>query len=235
MPLSVASSPVLSPSASMSQLAPLDPAMDAPQDEAWSCLLQLKAQVQITQTSLFHHTSELSALHQTTDTISNSLWALLERLPVASAAPPPSPTPTPRFPAMRMAPPALGRANIPRPALPDVYDGDRASGERFLQSCATYIQLCGNDFLSNELKIVWVLSYMKFGRAATYAMRVFRRPGGVAGFVTTHLRDTPHTPGTPRLTPTLPPDFPARCPAFTRCASPALLTLTSGNHRINPS
>ncbi|KAG6894004.1 hypothetical protein C0992_007873, partial [Termitomyces sp. T32_za158] len=152
-PLSVASSPVLSPSASMSQLAPLDPAADAPQDKAWSRLLQLEAQVQITQTSLSHHTSNLSALRQTTDTISNSLQALLERLPAASAAPPPSPTPTPCFPATRTAPPAPGRTNIPRPALPDAYDSDRTSGERFLQSCTTYIQLCGDDFLSDELKI----------------------------------------------------------------------------------
>ncbi|KAG6893175.1 hypothetical protein C0992_011036 [Termitomyces sp. T32_za158] len=157
----------------MSQLAPLDPAADAPQDEAWSRLLQLEAQVQITQTSLSHHTSKLSALRQTTDTISDSLWALLERLPVASAAPPPSPTPTSRFPATRIAPPVPGHTNIPRPALPNTYDGDRASGERFLQSCATYIQLCGDDFLSDELKIVWVLFYMKFGQAATYAMRIF--------------------------------------------------------------
>ncbi|KAG6873300.1 hypothetical protein C0992_008858 [Termitomyces sp. T32_za158] len=157
----------------MSQLAPSDPAADAPQDKAWSRLLQLEAQVQITQTSLSHHTSELSALCQTTDTISDSLRALLKRLPAASAAPPPSPTPTPRFPATRTALPAPGRANIPHPALPDTYNGDRASGECFLQSCATYIQLCGDDFLSDELKIVWVLSYMKSGRAATYAMRVF--------------------------------------------------------------
>ncbi|KAG6884051.1 hypothetical protein C0992_007109 [Termitomyces sp. T32_za158] len=168
----------------MSQLAPPDPLFDtpAPQDNAWSCLLQLEAQVQLTQTSLSLHTSKLSTLCQTTKTISNSLWALLKCLSTAPAASPPSPMPAPRFSVTRPASPVQGRANIPCPVLPDAYNGDRASGERFLQSCVTYIQLCGNNFLSDKLKIAWVLSYMKSEWAATYAMRVFQRPGGITGF-----------------------------------------------------
>ena len=46
-------------------------------------------------------------------------------------------------------------------------------GERSLQSCITYIQLAGDAFTSNALKITWVLSYMKTGHALTYALRVF--------------------------------------------------------------
>ncbi|KAG6876568.1 hypothetical protein C0992_012388 [Termitomyces sp. T32_za158] len=125
----------------MSQLAPPDPLSDTPtpQDDAWSHLLQLEPQVQLTQTSLALHTSELSTLRQTTETISDSLWALLEYLPAASAAFPSSPMPALRFSAARLAPSVQGHANIPYPALPDAYDGDYASGERFLQSCVTYI------------------------------------------------------------------------------------------------
>ncbi|KAG6878240.1 hypothetical protein C0992_008402 [Termitomyces sp. T32_za158] len=184
LPLFVTSSPGLNPSVSMSQLAPPDPLLDTPalQDNAWSCLLQLEAQVQLTQTSLSLHTSELSTLCQTTKTISNSLWVLLKRLSAAPAASPPFSTPALQFPAARPAPPMQGHANIPRPALPDAYNSNRASGERFLQSCVTYIQLCNDNFLSNELKIAWVLSYMKSKQATTYSMKVFWRPRGVTGF-----------------------------------------------------
>lgn len=151
-------------------------------EEAWTRLLHLETQVQLTQASLTQHSAELTHLRQTTDTISDSLRTLLERLAPAAPNPPP-PTPPVQRPRTVQSPiPARERSNIPRPATPDVYNGDRASGERFLQSCATYLQLCGDDFVSDELKIAWVLSYMKLGRAATYALRVFRRPGGVASF-----------------------------------------------------
>ncbi|KAG6872291.1 hypothetical protein C0993_002253, partial [Termitomyces sp. T159_Od127] len=64
------------------------PNAPAPQDEAWTCLLHLEMQVQLTQASLIHHTIELSTLHQTTDHISQSLQALLEHLPPIIAPPP---------------------------------------------------------------------------------------------------------------------------------------------------
>ncbi|KAG6880948.1 hypothetical protein C0992_002226, partial [Termitomyces sp. T32_za158] len=89
--------------------------------------------------------------------------ALLERLPL-------TPTPLQSSPARAATPPVPRfqaspsvHANIPRPALPDAFNGDRALGERFLQSCITYIQLSGEAFPSDTLKIAWVLSYMKSG------------------------------------------------------------------------
>ena len=64
---------------------PGDPSdVSSPQDEAWNRLLALEAQVQATQDSLTLHTTEFAGLRQTTDTISRSLQALVERL-----APPP--------------------------------------------------------------------------------------------------------------------------------------------------
>ena len=44
-------------------------------------------------------------------------------------------------------------------------------GERFLQSCITYIQLTGDVFASNALKITWVLSYMRTGCTSTWVSR----------------------------------------------------------------
>ena len=162
---------------------PGDPSdVSSPQDEAWNRLLALEAQVQATQDSLTLHTTEFAGLRQTTDTISRSLQALVERL----APPPPGisavPLPEAIPPTPRRDVPSLALAKIHRPALPDAYDGSRATGERFLQSCITYIQLAGDAFASDALKITWVLSYMKTGRASTYALRVFRRPGGINSF-----------------------------------------------------
>ncbi|KAG5333089.1 hypothetical protein C0989_006288 [Termitomyces sp. Mn162] len=75
------------PWSSMLQLANSDTLLEAsaPQDKAWTCLLHLETQVQLTQSSLTHHTTELSTLHQTTDLISQSLQALLKHLSPNSA------------------------------------------------------------------------------------------------------------------------------------------------------
>ncbi|KAG6901052.1 hypothetical protein C0995_001390 [Termitomyces sp. Mi166 len=146
----------------------------SPQDNAWNCLLALETQVQTTQTSLTLYITELARLHQTMDTISHSLQMLLEHLPPTPVITPTPPTP----PEMNLVPcfdiSAAPHTKIPRPALPDTYDGDQAVDECFLQSCVTYIQLSGEAFASDALKIVWVLSYMKLGCASTYALQLSR-------------------------------------------------------------
>ena len=157
--------------------------VSSPQDEAWNRLLALEAQVQATQDSLTLHTTEFAGLRQTTDTISRSLQALVERLALPPPGIPAVPLPKAIPPTPRCDVPSPTLVKIPRPALPDAYDGSCATGERFLQSCITYIQLAGDAFASDALKITWVLSYMKTGHASTYALRVFRRPGRINGFV----------------------------------------------------
>ncbi|KAG6859405.1 hypothetical protein C0993_003946, partial [Termitomyces sp. T159_Od127] len=110
--------------------------------------------------------------------------ALLEHLTPRTAPPlvaEPSPA-APAVPAAAPGAPAALRAQLPCPALLDTYNGDRTSGERFLQSCLTYIHLSGDAFDSDALKIAWVLSYMKAGWASTYALHVLQRPGGVESF-----------------------------------------------------
>jgi hypothetical protein len=61
-----------------------------------------------------------------------------------------------------------------RPATPPDFDGDRTKGLAFLNSCQTYIRLCSEDFQSEQIQIVWAMSYMKTGRAEKWAARVFR-------------------------------------------------------------
>ncbi|KAG5728483.1 hypothetical protein E4T56_gene19562 [Termitomyces sp. T112] len=146
----------LSLQSSMSQLANPDTPSEAPalQDKAWTHLLHLETQVQLTQSSLTHHTTELSTLQQTMDLISQSLQALLECLTPNSATPaavepaPPTAAPVPTVPVTL-------RPWIPCLALPDAYDGARSA---------------------------WVLSYMKTRHASTYALQVFRHPKGVGSF-----------------------------------------------------
>jgi len=48
-----------------------------------------------------------------------------------------------------------------KPALPPNFSGDRSAGKVFLMSCRTYIRLCPDPFDDDEMKIVWVMLYMK--------------------------------------------------------------------------
>ncbi|KAG5349119.1 hypothetical protein C0989_005783 [Termitomyces sp. Mn162] len=158
--------------------------MEAPalQDEAWTCLFYLGTQVQLMQSSLTHHMTELSTLCQTINLIFQSLQALLECLNTSSA-PPMAVDASP--PATAPVPAALVtlQPQIPCPVLLDTYDGACSGGEQFLQSCLTYIHLSRDTVDSNALKIAWVLSYMKTGCASTYALQVFCHCGGVGSFL----------------------------------------------------
>ncbi|KAG6858156.1 hypothetical protein C0995_014751, partial [Termitomyces sp. Mi166 len=98
----------------------------SPQDKAWNCLLVLETQVQTTQTSLTLHMTELVRLCQTMDIISHSLQMLLEHLPPTPVVTPTPPTPPEMNPAPCFDVSAAPHTKIPRPALPDTYDGDWA-------------------------------------------------------------------------------------------------------------
>ena len=66
------------------------------------------------------------------------------------------------------------RVRTIRPVTPPEFDGDRTKGMAFLNSCQTYIRLCPEEFLDEQTKIVWAMSYMKAGRAQKWTARVFR-------------------------------------------------------------
>ena len=73
----------------------------------------------------------------------------------------------------------------PPPALPNEYDGDHSKGQAFLTSRQMYICLCLNSFPEEQVKITWVLSYMKSRWAAKWAERIFQweeRNGGYSKF-----------------------------------------------------
>ncbi|KNZ75082.1 hypothetical protein J132_04731 [Termitomyces sp. J132] len=175
------------------------PDTSSPQDDAWSCLLSLETQVQLTQAFFTSYMAKLTGLCQTTEAVSLSLQALLECLPLAPTTPLMLPADVEQFvsaPSLGFLAPAAAEqfasafgsgllaphSKLPHPALPDVYDGDYKAEEHFLQSCITYIQLSGEAFTLDTLKFAWVLSYMKAGQASTYALCIFQCPGGVESF-----------------------------------------------------
>jgi hypothetical protein len=109
---------------------------------------------------------EVKGLNKATQ---QSLDALLERLGPAPALNMQTP--------LRYTPPipvSAGRKRISlKPSPPLDFDGDRAAGKAFLTSCRTYIRLRSEAFDDDLVKIVWALSYMKFGRAGRWATREF--------------------------------------------------------------
>ena len=63
--------------------------------------------------------------------------------------------------------------HLAKPAKPSEYDGDCANGHIFFNSCTLYLGLCANEFREDQARILWTLSFMKMGRAATFASHVF--------------------------------------------------------------
>jgi hypothetical protein len=59
-----------------------------------------------------------------------------------------------------------------KPGIPSHFDGDRAQGRAFLTSCELYISLTQSDFVDEQVRIHWALSYFKGGRAASFAEHI---------------------------------------------------------------
>lgn len=85
-------------------------------------------------------------------------------------------TPRPATPPSQSITPVTTSSHVrpPRPTIPNEFDGDRTKGVDFLNSCQTYIRLCQGSFPDDQTKIIWAISYMKSGRAAKWAARVFK-------------------------------------------------------------
>jgi hypothetical protein len=62
-----------------------------------------------------------------------------------------------------------------KPGIPSNFDGNRAQGHAFLMSCELHISLTASDFVNEQVRIHWALSYFKGGRAASFAEHILRR------------------------------------------------------------
>jgi Retrotransposon gag protein/Zinc knuckle len=111
---------------------------------------------------------------ETHDTLQQILSAL-HRLPANPPSNPPSSPVSVQFPAKQETPLVdQQKIRTVRPASPPEFDGDRAKGMAFLNSCQTYFRLCPREFADEQTKIVWAMSYMKSGRAQKWTTRIFR-------------------------------------------------------------
>jgi hypothetical protein len=52
-----------------------------------------------------------------------------------------------------------------RPALPPKYDGNRQHGQAFINACQSFFRLRPDQFLEEQIKIQWAMTYMSQGRA----------------------------------------------------------------------
>jgi hypothetical protein len=59
-----------------------------------------------------------------------------------------------------------------KPGVPSHFDGDRVQGRAFLMSCELYISLTALDFIDEQVRIHWALSYFKGGRAVSFAKHI---------------------------------------------------------------
>jgi hypothetical protein len=85
------------------------------------------------------------------------------------AAPPPVSPPHITTPLLASQPSRV------KPGIPSHFDGDRAQGRAFLTSCELYISLTQSNFVDEQVRIHWALSYFKGGRAASFAECILRQ------------------------------------------------------------
>ena len=114
--------------------------------------------------------SELLEARKREELNQSTLKAILERIETLSlhSTIQPSVSPTPHTPITPRPRPQL------RASPPKEFSGERSAGLAFLNSCKLYLSLCSDEFVDDQARIMWALSYMKEGRAAQFADRCLR-------------------------------------------------------------
>jgi len=78
------------------------------------------------------------------------------------------------LPQTRPAPTTIPQAKIDlKPSPPPNFDGDRHRGKGFINACQAYFLLCPDQFLDEQTKIQWAMTYMNQGRAQKWANHVY--------------------------------------------------------------
>jgi hypothetical protein len=96
-----------------------------------------------------------------------ALTRIVGSLPTTQPPPIPTPVPTPTTVVTRNI------RNDLKPALPPTFDGDRLKGKGFVHACQAYIRLRPDQFLDEQTKIQWAMTYMSQGRAQKWVGRVY--------------------------------------------------------------
>jgi hypothetical protein len=101
----------------------------------------------------------------------NKFLAVMANQEAARNVAPPPPVPTP----LVTTPLQVSQPSRVKPGVPSHFDGDRAQGHAFLTSCELYISLTQSDFVDEQVRIHWALSYFKGGHAASFAERILQQ------------------------------------------------------------
>jgi hypothetical protein len=101
----------------------------------------------------------------------NKFLAVMAKQEVATnVTPPPLASPPPVTTPLKVLHPS--RVN---PGTPSNFNGDRAQEHAFLMSCELYILLSQSDFIEDQVRIHWALSYLKGRCVVTFTERVIRQ------------------------------------------------------------
>jgi hypothetical protein len=98
----------------------------------------------------------------------NKFLAVMANQEAARNVAPPSPVSPPHV----TTPLQASQPSRVKPGAPSHFDGDRAQECAFLTSCKLYISLTQSDFVDEQVRIHWALSYFKGGRAVSFAERI---------------------------------------------------------------
>jgi hypothetical protein len=101
----------------------------------------------------------------------NKFLAVMANQEVARNVVPPPPVPTP----LVITPLQASQPSRVKPGIPSHFDGDRAQGHAFLTSCELYISLTQSDFINEQVRIHWALSYFKGGCAASFTEHILQQ------------------------------------------------------------
>jgi hypothetical protein len=104
------------------------------------------------------------------ETLNKFLAVMANQEVVRDVAPPPPASPLPVTTPLKVSHPS--RVSL---GAPSNFYGDRAQGCAFLMSCELYISLSQSDFVEDQVRIHWALSYFKGGHAVTFAECVIRQ------------------------------------------------------------
>jgi hypothetical protein len=113
---------------------------------------------------------QAEAIRAMNETLNNFLAVMANQEAARNVAPPPL-----VFPPHVTTPLLASQPSRVKPGVPSHFDGDRAQGCAFLTSCELYILLTQSDFVDEQVRIHWALSYFKGGRAASFAERILRQ------------------------------------------------------------
>jgi hypothetical protein len=97
------------------------------------------------------------------ETLNKFLAVMANQEAARNIAPPP-----PVSPPFVTTPLQVSQPSRVKPGAPSHFDRDRVQGHAFLMSCELYISLTQLDFVDEQVRIHWAMSYFKGGRVASF-------------------------------------------------------------------